>query len=571
LHKFYFHPGDKNMSTFFLDMKIGKRLLISFGILLLLLLGGSGFSLWGNNAFKQALDKTFLYSQKLETAYQMGSQVDEIYFQVAAISLTQDAAKIKEMQTSIETFRSEYKQKMDDLKAFATNDTDKQLLAKIEETLAAGKDTNNQVISLALAGDMEQAQALYAEKALPSKDGINQALLDYFAYRGQRMDAMAQEGAALLVTLLAWTIVIAGVSLAIAILLTVLITRSITIPLANATQFTGQLAQGDFSQDLPVALKKRGDELGDLARAFQTMVGNVRSLLGSITNGVQTTASSSSELSAISEETSANSSESLNKSNSVAAAAEEMSANTLSVAAGMEQANTSLHAVATAVEEMTATIGEIARNSEKAHATTEQAAQQVDQFSTVMKGLGQSAQEIGKVTETITSISSQTNLLALNATIEAARAGAAGKGFAVVASEIKELALQTAAATSEIKNKITTIQDSTAGAVADIDQIVQVIRNVNEIVVSIAAAIQEQATVTQDIAGNIAQASSGVRDANTRVAQTASVSGSIAKEIAEVNSSVGQIASASTQVQTSALELSQLAEQLSLMVAKFKV
>jgi methyl-accepting chemotaxis protein len=204
-------------------------------------------------------------------------------------------------------------------------------------------------------------------------------------------------------------------------------------------------------------------------------------------------------------------------------------------------------------------------------ATTEQAAQQVDQFSVVMKDLGHSAQEIGKVTESITSISSQTNLLALNATIEAARAGAAGKGFAVVASEIKELAQQTAAATSEIKEKIATIQGSTAGAVADIDKIVQVIRDVNEIVMSIAAAIQEQATVTQDIAGNIAQASSGVRDANTRVAQTSAVTDSMAKEINDVSLSVGQMASASTQVQTSALELSQLAEQLSQMVSKFKV
>jgi methyl-accepting chemotaxis protein len=182
-----------------------------------------------------------------------------------------------------------------------------------------------------------------------------------------------------------------------------------------------------------------------------------------------------------------------------------------------------------------------------------------------MKGLGQSAQEIGKVTETITSISSQTNLLALNATIEAARAGTAGKGFAVVASEIKELALQTAAATSEIKEKISAIQGSTAGAVADIDKIVQVIRDVNEIVMSIAAAIQEQATVTQDIAGNIAQASSGVRDANSRIAQTATVSDSIAKEIAELSGASGQVTSAS------AVALTQLAEKLSQIVSQFKM
>ncbi len=348
------------------------------------------------------------------------------------------------------------------------------------------------------------------------------------------------------------------------------VSTSLTRPLIQITGMVKDISEGegDLTKRLLVASQ---DEVGKLAGYFNDFMGKLQAIIQKVAMDTQSVASSSTELTAISEETSASSKESLDKASSVAAAAEEMSANTLSVAAGMEQANTSLHAVATAVEEMTATVGEIARNSEKAHATTEQAAYQVDQFSLVMQGLGQSAQEIGKVTETITSISSQTNLLALNATIEAARAGAAGKGFAVVASEIKELAQQTAAATSEIKEKITTIQGSTAGAVADIDKIVQVIRDVNEIVMSIAAAIQEQATVTQDIAGNIAQASSGVRDANSRIAQTSAVSGSIAKEISDVSSSVGQMALASTQVQTSALELSQLAEKLGQMVAKFKV
>ncbi len=345
---------------------------------------------------------------------------------------------------------------------------------------------------------------------------------------------------------------------------------TITRPLVQIIGMVKDISEGegDLTKRLTVASQ---DEVGKLAGYFNDFVGKLQSLIQKVAVNTQSVASSSTELSAISEETNSAASESLNRSNSVAAAAEEMSINTVSVAAGMEQANTSLHAVATAVEEMTATIGEIARNSEKAHSTTEQAAQQVDQFSVIMKGLGQAAQEIGKVTESITSISSQTNLLALNATIEAARAGAAGKGFAVVASEIKELAQQTAAATSDIKEKIATIQGSTAGAVADIDKIVHVIRDVNEIVMSIAAAIQEQATVTQDIAGNIAQASSGVRDSNARVAQTSAVINSMTKEIVEVNSSVGQIASASTQVQTSALELSQLAEKLGQIVAKFKL
>jgi methyl-accepting chemotaxis protein len=558
------------MNFFFSHMKIGRRLLVIFGVLMAIYLGGIGFALWGSNVSNENMNTVLAEYQNMQEAYQIGDAIDSIYLALSEMSSSKDAAILKSSQETIDAHRTEYGALMTKLKTSDMNETGKQVLKNLEDAMAQGKTANNKIITLAMAGNTDQAQVVYTEEVHPGRANINQAIDEVIAFQQGQVDANDQAAETWVVTLRTLLISLSGVALVIVLILSTLITRSLTLPLAEATNFTGQLAQGDFSQNPSDKFKKRKDELGDLARAFQTMTGNIRGLLGSISSSVQTSASSSTELTAISEETSAAAKESLALSNSVAAAAEEMSANTISVAAGMEQANVSLNSIASAVEEMTSTIAEIARNSDNAHATTDQAAHQIDQFSFIMKGLGQSAQEIGKVTETITSISAQTNLLALNATIEAARAGAAGKGFAVVASEIKELAHQTAAATSEIREKIATIQGSTAGAVADIDKIVNVIRNVNEIVMSIAAAIQEQSTVTQDIAVNIAQASSGVRDANSRVAQTATVSASIAKEIAEVSFSVGQIASASTQVQTSAMELSQLAESLNQMVAQFK-
>ena len=349
----------------------------------------------------------------------------------------------------------------------------------------------------------------------------------------------------------------------------IFLSRGITNPLAEAGQFLDTIAKGDISQDPSAGLLQRKDEIGALAQAMMKTTQYLRKNVKEMGSSAHALSSSATELSAISEQTSAGAKESAMKANSVAAAAEEMSANTVSVAAGMEQATTSLSSVATAVEEMTSTIGEIAKNSEKARYTTEQTAQQINQYAGVMRGLGQSAREIGKFTETIASISAQTNLLALNATIEAARAGAAGKGFAVVANEIKELAQQTAAATGEIKNKISAIQVATAGAVEDVEKIVHIIQEVNDSVSSTAAAIQEQATVTQDIAMNIAQASHGIKDANHRVAQTATVSRAIARDIASVSETAGQITDASAITQTSAADLSRLAEQLNQLTLQF--
>lgn len=351
----------------------------------------------------------------------------------------------------------------------------------------------------------------------------------------------------------------------------ILITRSIVVHIKDCVEFTGLLAQGDFSKEMPEAFRKRGDEMGDLARAYHTMVTNTRELLKNVTGGVQTVASSATELSVVSSQTSQSVGTLSGKTSTVAAAAEESSTNTTSVAASMEQATTNLSSVASATEEMSATIGEIASNSEKARSISSEAATQAASVTSLMQQLGQAAQEIGQVTEVITNISSQTNLLALNATIEAARAGTAGKSFAVVANEIKELAKQTAEATEDIKAKIGGVQTSAGSAITDIEKITSVISDVGQLVTSIATAIEEQATVTKDVANNIAQASAGVQEANERVSQTASVSKTMAQDIASVAATSREISAGGEQVQASAVELSKLAEQLSNLVGQFKV
>ncbi len=354
------------------------------------------------------------------------------------------------------------------------------------------------------------------------------------------------------------------------ILISSIIAGLIASPIRAMVGMLKDIAQGEG--DLTVRLKaKTEDELGEMAKWFNMFIGNIQKMIRDISGNAQTLASASTELSAVANQMTAGSKDTLTSTSTVAAAAEEMSANSASVASGMEHASGGLSSVATATEEMSATVGEIASNAEKARTVSSDAAKQAEDVTNMMKVLGNAAQEIGAVTETITSISAQTNLLALNATIEAARAGAAGKGFAVVASEIKALAEQTAQATGDIKEKISAIQSSTGTAVTDIDKISGVIREVGEIIYTIATAIEEQATVTRDIAGNISEASSNVKEANERVAQTAEVSQSIAKDISSVNKSAEEMSGSSEQVNISSEELSKLAEQLKSMVGKFKV
>ncbi len=352
--------------------------------------------------------------------------------------------------------------------------------------------------------------------------------------------------------------------------ITILFSNSMTRPILRVVAGLKDVAEGEGDLTARLDIKNR-DEVGDLAHLFNSFMEKLQGMIKNIAGNAETLNRSSSELLNLSEQISDGAAQMSAKANSVASSSEEMSSNMGSVATVMEQASTNVGMVAASAEEMTATINEIAQNSEKARNITSEAVSRAQDASSKVHELGDAAKEIGKVTEAITEISEQTNLLALNATIEAARAGEAGKGFAVVANEIKELARQTADATSEIKGQIAGIQGSTSGTVSEIEEILKVINDVNEIVAGIATAVEEQSLTTKEIANNVAQTSEGIKEINDNVAQSSVVSTEIAKEITDVNQAAGEMSNSSSQMNLNSSELSNLAKELKEMVSRFKV
>ena len=326
--------------------------------------------------------------------------------------------------------------------------------------------------------------------------------------------------------------------------------------------------RADLTDRLTVTSK---DEIGELCTWFNKLMDKIRTILDDVARNSTRVAQASEGLLQLAGGLKSYSESMTHTSGAAATSTDQMSANMNTVAAAMEEFTVNIGTVATNSEEMSATISEIAANTGKAKQMTTQAVSAADRATAQVDELGAATRDIGKVTESITAISSQTNLLALNATIEAARAGEAGRGFAVVANEIKELAQQTARETEEIRSRIDGIQQATSQTVREIGQITEVIADVDSIVGTIAAAVEEQSVTTRDIAENVGQASVGVRQVNETVAHADALVRDIARDVGQVQTVATDVASTATAVHDNAQNLAGLAEDLDAMVSKFKI
>jgi methyl-accepting chemotaxis protein len=366
-------------------------------------------------------------------------------------------------------------------------------------------------------------------------DGLTGQAEDLLADRSARAAAAL---AASLHDLRATVVVVLVAGLALIVLVTVLITRSVTVPLLRMVQALRAVAR----KDLTVRVRlDRADELGQMGAALDQALDGIQAAVEALATTSSTLATSSAHLRTVSHDLEGS-------AQATSGQADQASSSAGSISAG-------IGTMSAATEEMTASIREIAQNAATAADVALAAVRTADDASRSVDRLGAASAEIGDILRSITGIAEQTNLLALNATIEAARAGDAGKGFAVVATEVKQLAQATAGATKDIAARIEAIQATTGEATANIAQITSVISDINDFQSSIAAAVEEQSATTAEISRSVGEVAAG--------------SGAIAGNVARVAEAAGATSAGAAATQDAAAGLGELATRVQSLVSEF--
>ncbi len=479
----------------------------------------------------------------------------ESYLVVLQANVERDAAKIASLQERLKKLHGEY----DDRHAFWIKDLPEGkiktlLLEHSYKPAVTFYDTAEKAYFPALiANNHEQADKLLIDVLSPAYEAHRKVIDEIVSLTTEQNVETEKNASAMLNNSKIIIISIGMILLATVLTIFFFIIRNVSGQLGGDPSYVADIARKVADGDLSLNVVVQGGSHSVLA-AMREMVANLRQIVSQVTHSSENIAAASNQLHSAAEQIATGSEQVACQSSTVATAGEEMTATSGSIAQNCQIAaeggQSASNAAQAGTEVVNGTVLVMARIAERVSATAQ-----------TVQSLGARSDQIGEIIGTIEDIADQTNLLALNAAIEAARAGEQGRGFAVVADEVRALAERTTKATREIGEMIKTIQTETKGAVTAMEQGVreveagtveaersghalqQILEQINGVTMQIsqiATAAEEQTATTSEISGNIIQITEVVHSTARGAEESAKASWQLAQQAEELKLLVGK-------------------------------
>ena len=472
-----------------IQLNIGPRLGLGFGLLLVLLAGICAVAALQlrtvGDLYRQT---TELEWSKSEAATTVNTLARANARRTMELLITQDERQLGRIDAAIAFNKKAIDEALALLRARVTRPEGKELLARIVERRQVYVASFTEVRRLVGAGQRDEAVKLMNTRTLPAIDALQEPVLELAALQKGIVEGRSKEVASTIDMALMAIGVLAAVALALGAAAAWWIGRSITRPVQAALAVAQRVASGDLTSQ--VAVQGR-DELAQLLQALATMNGSLTRIVGDVRSGTETISTATSQI----------------------------AMGNLDLSQRTEEQASSLQEIAASVEQLTSTVKHNLDSTRHANGVAAEAAEAatrggavVTQVVQTMEAINHSSRRIADIIGVIDSIAFQTNILALNAAVEAARAGEQGRGFAVVATEVRNLASRSASAAREIKKLI---EDS----VGSVDQGCKLVEQAGGAMGEIVVRVRRVADIMTELNTASSEQSSGIEQINQAMGQ----------------------------------------------------
>src|SRR5450830_12774 len=412
--------------TWFYDLKIATKLLISF-LLILLLMAFVG--LFAVSQMAKVNAATTEIAKKWVPAVRISLTQERVLARVRSTEFQHilgNAETMASLEKSLTERYAEFAQLQQEYQQLQLSAQEQSAYDEIKKTLAAYLVEHRKIIALTRENHKDDALALTKGASLKAYRAIDGQFSELRKLSANGTALANQQANDIYAASQRWIVGLLMLGMAIGIALAIVIARVVAHPLQEALVIARKVASNDLSGK---GVVKHKDETGQLMQALNDMTGSLGIIVGDVRNSVLVINVASGE---------------------IANGNADLSARTEAQASSLEETSS-------AMEELTSTVQQNAANAHQANqlvinasAVALQGGTVVGQVVDKMSGIKNSSRKIADITRVIDGVAFQTSILALDAPVKAARAGEQGRGFAVVATEVRNLAQRSASAAKEI-------------------------------------------------------------------------------------------------------------------------